>query len=165
VGERGNPIQVRVKLGKPLEFISGPGLFVNNRHFFSVIALENSHVCAIESDIFREILQNNHRFNEAYLSDVNRNYLIVLKKLLSSFEKRTKGRVAEALVYLVSEIYMTEVFDLTFSISDLAGLAGMSKESAFRCIKEFSDDDIVRISKKRVEVLNMELLKDISLRG
>ena len=154
-----------VKLVRPQEFISGPGLFVNNRHYFSIIAIENSYACAIEADVFKEILQNNHKFNEAYLTYVNNNYLLVLKKLLSSFEKNTRGRVAEALLYLVNDIYGTESFDLTLSVNELASLAGMSKESAFRCIREFTDDDIIRMSKKRIEVLNLELLTEISRRG
>ncbi len=154
-----------VKLVKPHEFISGPGLFVKNRHYFSIIALEESQACAIDSEVFKDILLKNSKFNEAYLTDVNQSYLLVLKKLLSSFEKNTRGRVAEAIIYLANDIYRAETFDLTFSITDLANLAGMSKESAFRCIKEFSDDDIVRISKKRVEILNLELLSQISIKG
>lgn len=154
-----------VKLVTPQEFISGPGLFVDHRHFFSIIALERSHVCAIDALVFKDILNSNHLFNEKYLTHVNKNYLIVLKKLLSSFEKRTKGRVAETLLYLVDEIYKQESFDLTFSIVDLASLSGMSKESAFRCIKEFSDDGILTVSKKRVEIYKMDLLREISVKG
>ncbi len=154
-----------VKLVTPQEFISGPGLFVDQRHFFSIIALERSHVCAIDSAVFKDILKSNHLFNEQYLTHVNRNYLIVLKKLLSSFEKRTKGRVAETLLYLVDEIYKQESFDLTFSIIDLASLSGMSKESAFRCIKEFSDDGILSVNKKRVDIYKMDLLREICLKG
>jgi CRP/FNR family transcriptional regulator len=154
-----------VKLVLPKEFISGPGLFVNGRQFFSIIALEKSHVCAIDSVVFKEILQNNHTFNEHYLSHVNENYLIVVKKLLSSFEKQTKGRVAETILYLADEIYKQESFDLSFSIIDLASLSGMSKESAFRCIKEFTDDGILSVSKKRVEIYNIDQLREISLKG
>ncbi len=154
-----------VKLVKPVEFISGPGLFVDSRHYFTIIALEKSNICAIESDVFKEILRNNHLFNEAYLTHVNQNYLLVLQKLLSSFRKNTKGRVAEVLMHLANDVYGAQAFNLTFPITDLASLAGMSKESAFRCIKEFSNDDIIRICKKRIEVLNYALLEEISIKG
>ncbi|HEC42602.1 MAG TPA: Crp/Fnr family transcriptional regulator [Bacteroides sp.] len=154
-----------VKLVKPVEFIAGPGLFVDNRHYFSVVALEKSCVCAIDTYVFKDVLRRNHNFNEAYLSAVNQNYLFVMQKLISTFEKNTKGRVAEALLYLANDIYHAEAFNLTFSINDLASLSGMSKESAFRCIKDFGDDDIIRMSKKRIEILNLKLLTEISKKG
>jgi len=154
-----------LKLIKPVRFIAGPGFFLRNRHAYSIIALEKSYVCAIDEKVFKEILASNHRFNEGFLRHVNKNYQFVLNKFISQFQNNTKGRVANTFLYLADEIYNSDSFKLTFSISDLSSLAAMSKESMFRIIKEFSDDKIIRISKKRIDILNKPLLEMISEKG
>jgi CRP/FNR family transcriptional regulator len=154
-----------LKLIKPVMFIAGPGLFLRNRHAYSIIALEKSHVCSIDEKVFKEILASNHRFNEGFLRLVNQNYQFVMDKLISQFQNNTKGRVANTFLYLADEIYNSDSFKLIFSIRDLSSLAAMSKESMFRIIKEFSDDKIIRISKKQIDILNKPLLEIISEKG
>ena len=88
-----------------------------------------------------------------------------LDKLLIHFQKNTKGRVANTFLYLADDIYNSNSFNLTFSISDLSSLAAMSKASMFRIIKEFSDDKIIRISKKQIDILDKPMLEMISEKG
>ena len=161
----GTDSAIVLKLIKPVMFIAGPGIFLKNRHAYSIIALEKSDVCAIDEKVFKEILSSNCRFNEGFLRHVNQNYQFVLDKLLSHFQRNTKGRVANTFLYLADDIYNSNSFNLTFSIRDLSSLAAMSKESMFRIIKEFSDDKIIRISKKQIDILNKPMLEMISEKG
>ncbi|MHC5076399.1 MAG: Crp/Fnr family transcriptional regulator [Planctomycetota bacterium] len=154
-----------LKLIKPVRFIAGPGFFLRNRHAYSIIALEKSHVCAIDEKVFKEVLASNHRFNEGFLKHVNKNYQFVLNKLISQYQNNTKGRVASTLLYLKDEIYNSDSFNLSLSISDLSSLAAMSKESMFRILKEFSDEKIIRINKKQIDILKKPLLEMISEKG
>jgi CRP/FNR family transcriptional regulator len=96
---------------------------------------------------------------------VNKNYQFVLNKLISQYQNNTKGRVASTLLYLKDEIYNSDSFNLSLSISDLSSLAAMSKESMFRILKEFSDEKIIRINKKQIDILKKPLLEMISEKG
>lgn len=38
---------------KPTQFLGGPGIYVDSKHYFSVVALEDSAVCFIDMTVFK----------------------------------------------------------------------------------------------------------------
>ncbi len=76
-----------------------------------------------------------------------------------------EARIADALLYLVNEIYYSRVFTLTISRKDLAELAGMSKESTSRILGQFKEQEILHIKGKEIEVLNKKQLEYLSKVG
>lgn len=149
----------------PGTFITGPGFYVGNRHHYSVIALEQSSVCAIDTHIFKMVLKNNSIFTEHYLEMVNIAYLSSLQRLAKQVQKQVKGKLADAILYLSDDIYKSTYFKLALSTREIAELSGVSKESTARTIKEFCDDHIIRLNRKEMEIINPGILREISRIG
>ncbi len=57
------------------------------------------------------------------------------------------------------------MFKLHFPRKDLAELSNMSVENLTRTIQDFQKDGIVKFSGNNVEILNIEMLKKISING
>ena len=80
-------------------------------------------------------------------------------------QKNNQGKIAEALLYLSEEIYESNPFTLNISKVELSEMAGMSKESTFKILRSFDKEEIIKITGNTVEILNQDLLNEISLKG
>jgi CRP-like cAMP-binding protein len=69
------------------------------------------------------------------------------------------------LLYLNKEEFNSIDIFSHISRKDLAELSGMAIESVARILTEFSDDKIIEIKGKKIEIKNIELLKSISKNG
>jgi len=76
-----------------------------------------------------------------------------------------EARIADAILYLVNEVYFSREFSLTISRSDLAELAGMSRESTSRILGQFKEQEILIVKGRKVEVLNKKQLEQIARYG
>ena len=76
-----------------------------------------------------------------------------------------EARLADAILYLVNEVYFSREFTLTISRSDLADLAGMSRESTSRILGQFKEHEILVVKGRKVEVLNKKQLEQIARYG
>jgi len=73
--------------------------------------------------------------------------------------------MADGLLYLSQDFYNDTAFDMHLSRQDIADLTAMSKDSAIRILKDFERDGIINTAGSRLEILDMQQLQDISLRG
>ena len=99
------------------------------------------------------------------LKGINQHYINNFRKFVSLTQKQMPGRIADALLYLVEDVYKTNPVKLTISRQDLADLTAMSKESAIRILKQFKMEKIINSDKTTLEVIDMEQLKRISELG
>ncbi len=161
----GDAKNVIFRLIMPGDFISGTGLFVNNRHHYTMTALRDSRVCLIDSRDFIKVLRSNQLFWEEYLRHTQTRQIFYMDKLLRLSQKNSRGRIADILLYLVNDIYKTNEFEMDLSTGELAEMTSMSKESASRIIKEFCQENIICMDESRLYVGNKELLEEISKKG
>lgn len=154
-----------LRLVKPVEFISGMGMFLDNKNQFSLTALEESSVCYIDKENFKKILQNNFPFTEAFIRHNQTFQANNLQKLINLNQKNAKGKIADALLYLANEIYNKDSFTSHLSKPELAELSGISKESAFKVLNEFENDDIILFNSNTIEIKDKKRLEVISIKG
>ena len=154
-----------IRLIKPVEHITGAGLLGNNIHHYSITAIEESCVCFIERMAFIKVLESNMRFTRAFMQLSQKNLITTLNKLLNLNQKNNQGKIAEALLYLSEEIYESNPFTLNISKVELSEMAGMSEESTFKILKSFDNDGIINIGGSTIEILNQDLLNQISNKG
>lgn len=150
---------------KPGAFLAGPGIHIQHRHHYSIVSLTDSKVCAIDHSVFSDLLVQNKAFMTNYLQEVNSAYLDSLYRLARQVHKQVKGKVADVLLYLSESVFESTCFKYLLSTREIAELSGVSKESAARTLKEFSDDAIIVINRKQLRILNPELLGEISRFG
>lgn len=160
-----NDRNLLLNLHGPHSILGGPGVFTDQRHHYTIAALEPSSVCFINIESFKKVILLNAAFTVKFLEHLNSKQLMLYDKLISLTQKQMHGKIADALIYLSEKIYNGLEFELTVSRQDLADMTAMSKDSAIRILKEFEKDQIIIIDGRNISIPNMELLKEISAKG
>jgi len=150
---------------KPWKILGGPGIHTDNKHHYTVAAIEASKVCFIDVQNFKKVLRMNCQFAEAFISNLNQKSIYTYKRLVSLTQKQMPGRIADGLLYLANEVYHQTCFQTPISRQDIADFTAMSKDSAIRILKDFERDRIISLKGKEVCILDMDQLKEISLKG
>lgn len=150
---------------KPWKLVGGPGIHINGRHRYSVVAVEETLVCFIDANNFMKMFSRNRDFTEHYITLCSTNYSRALERMVGLSHKQMHGRIADALIYLTEEIYETSCIGAVISRQDIADYTSMSKDSAIRILKELERDSIINLVGRSIEVIDSEKLHDISLKG
>ncbi len=150
---------------KPHDYILGPGIYVDNRHYFSAAALTDSTACLVDVNSYKKLIRENTEFAEEFMTRVSKQAISNFEQIISLTQKQMPGRIADALIYLSEIVYESNPFEMTISRQDLADLSGMSKESAIRILKDFKEENLIRIEGNRVDILNPAALHNISQVG
>lgn len=154
-----------LKILKPSELAAGPGMFVDNKLHYSVMAIKESSACLIDIEVFVKTVEQNSQFAFELMKHLNLQTIGNLDRMVTLTQKQMPGRLADALLYLANRVYENHSFCLDLSRQDLADLSSMTKESAIRILKEFKESGILRLEGNHLEILNMEKLVNISLTG
>jgi CRP/FNR family transcriptional regulator, polysaccharide utilization system transcription regulator len=152
-------------LVKPVDYILGPGIYVDNRHHYSAAAVEDSTACMVDVNAFKTLIRTNADFAEDFIRRISQMTIFNFDQVLSLTQKQMHGRIADVLFYLSEKIYCRNPFDMTISRQDLADLSAMSKESAIRILKEFKEEGILTTEANSIHILKPDLLKQIGERG
>lgn len=148
----------------PSNYIGLLSIFGANTFQYNVAALNKCETCQIDLDFIKLLYYNNHNFlsklNNAFVKSISS----IMNKLVSINQKQVRGKVAESLLYL-SYLYETSKFELTITRKELAELSGISEENAVRTLTEFKNENIIDISGKTIELIDLEMLKKLNLIG
>lgn len=134
----------------------------NNTHQYSVTALEDATIYYYDKKVFEEILAKNIEFSNEIIKYINHNFSRIIRRFLCVAQKNARGKVAEMLLCLSSNLYEDTRFTLNMSRSELADFAGLSMENTIRILKEFNEDKIITLEGKKIEIINSETLERIS---
>lgn len=150
---------------KPINYILGPGVYVDNRHYYSAMAIEDSTACMVDAELFKKFIRSNSDFADAFIKKVSELSIYNFNQIISLSQKQMPGRIADVILELSERVYESNPFTTTLSRQDLADMSGMSKESAIRILKEFKDEGILSVEGNVFEILNKEYLHKISQTG
>lgn len=149
----------------PWQLIGGPGAHSNGKHRYSVVAVKETLVCFLDVNNFKKVLSMNGDFSSKVLEYCSNNYLATLDRMVCLSQKQMHGRIADALIYLTTEIYKSDTIGAEISRQDMADYTSMTKDSAIRILKEFERDEIINLAGRKIEVIDTPRLHDISSRG
>ena len=154
-----------LRIVKPTNFIGGPGVYLDQMHQYTVMALTESSVCFIDLNVIKEVIRRNNRFAEEFMKDFSRNTLNVYNRLIYLTQKQMPGRMADSLLYLFEEIFLSDHFPMLLNKQDLADLSAMSRDSAVKILRSFEHEGIIQFNDKELRLLDHESLKRISRIG
>ncbi len=154
-----------IGISKPVEPLIAAGLFSDDRHHFSSRALVEVEACYIPYDHFREVFLRNGHFAEDVLKETGNRSLFIYQRMTSLTRKQVPGRVAEAILYLSHQVYHRHDFDLNLSRQELADFCGATKESTIRVLRDFKDENLIRVDGNHFEILDVAMLQKISELG
>jgi CRP-like cAMP-binding protein len=154
-----------VRLVKAPSYLGLPTTFGDKINQYSVTVIEKAEVCFIDISTFRFLLGINPGFSYEIMIELCRNELEVFTRCANRTQKQVRGKIADVLLEMSDYIYNSKIFTIPLNQEDIGNLVDSSRESVSRVFAEFEKDGIIRISGKKIEILNKKLLLMISSNG
>ena len=159
----GNPRNLVLTITPSNHLLGLPSIYEGNNIFlYSVSTYIDSTVKLIDINIFKQLIRQNANFASQIINILNENTTQTYGRFFSLTRKQLHGRLADILLCLSQRIFKSQAFDLPLSRNDLGELTSMSTESVIRIMKEFKDDHLIKVSGKRIEIVNYEKMQKIS---
>lgn len=150
---------------KDNNIFTGGGTVIDDSHHFTVTALTDIECCFIETSRIFTYLGINSAFAIELMKLYNGQHIKMHNTLINLIHKYMPGRVADTLLFLKNEIYLSNPFQFILSKQELAEMSGMTKESFIRNLKDFEDSGIIKHSRNSIDILKEEDLIEISRNG
>ena len=163
--QTGNGSEQIIVITRPFEFVSNMSIFSAERYNYSVSAIEESTICSIKLDYIKELVKGNSSFALELMTKISR---ITDKIILQTLDIRNiilNGRVAYILLYFTRDIYESKIFDLPISRKEIADYISMSTANVIRTLSDFRKEGIIKLDGKTVEIVDIDKLDIISVRG
>jgi CRP/FNR family transcriptional regulator, polysaccharide utilization system transcription regulator len=154
--------QIILKLALPGNYIGLLSVMGDQIHQYSASAVEDSDICFIDINAFRNIILENGKFGLKLLGIISQEGLYIFKRLLSQTQKQLPGRIADVLLYFSHDVYNSSKFTLPLTRRELAELAGTTKESFIRTLTEFKNDKIILLNGSEVEIVSNDIIITLS---
>ena len=154
-----------LQIVKNYSYLGLSSLFGDKINHYSYAALEDITVCYIDISVFHQLIKQNGSFGYEILVSVARDNLNNFNRFMRQSQKKTYGRVADAILYFSKIIYESKEFEIPFTRQELANLIGISRESATRVLTKFHEDGIVSLHDRHIRIDNIPLLQQISKNG
>ncbi|MDD3077795.1 MAG: Crp/Fnr family transcriptional regulator [Paludibacter sp.] len=154
-----------VRLVKSPTYLGLPTTFGDKINQYSVTAVTNVEVCFIDVNIFEKILDENRAFSHEIILELCQNELESFHRCANRTQKLIRGNMADALIEFADNIFKSDIFILPLSQSEFANLVDTSRESVSRVLTEFDKDGLIKITGKKIEIINKKSLKLISQNG
>ena len=154
-----------VRLVKAPSYLGLPTTFGDKINQYSVTVIESAEVCFIDITAFRSLLKANYNFSYEILLEICNNELEVFHRCANRTQKQMRGKIADVLIELSERIYNSDIFKIPLTQEDLGNLVDSSRESVSRVLTEFEKDRIIKLSGKKVEIINKQSLSLISANG
>jgi CRP/FNR family transcriptional regulator len=156
---------INVKISQTSEFFGLSSIFGDNIYNYSVQALHDSSICLVDKGSFKKLLLNNGNFASEVIKWYCENEKQLFFKIKSLGHKQMHGRLADILLYLCSDAFKEKNIFSYLSRKDIADFSCISTESVVRLLTELKNEKIIEMDGKNIEILQLDLLKEISRRG
>jgi CRP-like cAMP-binding protein len=154
-----------LQIVKKYSYLGLPSLFGDRINHYSYAALEDIKVCFIDLNSFNNLIRQNGNFAYEILVSVSRDSLNNFHRFMSQAQKKTYGRVADAILYFSKIIYESNEFEIPFTRREFADLIGIARESTTRVLIKFKEEGILDIDGRLIKILRPEVLEKISRVG
>lgn len=154
-----------IKLGISGEFLGLNSVFGEETFSYSAAALEKTVVYIIDRSVFENVIVNNGQYAHEILKTITSENLSIFKRLISQSQKQLPGRIADIIMYFSEKIYHSHNFDFPLTRTELAELAGTTKESLIRTLTEFKNDKIIELEGKKVNIKSYDIIETLSRLG
>jgi CRP/FNR family transcriptional regulator len=154
-----------LKITKPGAYIGIQTILGGEINHYSATTLTNVSTCFIKVEIFKELIKLSGKFSFEILKYICEEELNYYRRFVDQQQKQMNGRLADALLYLCDDIFLSRQFTMPFSNTDLAALIGSTREGVNRTLSNFKSHGIIRIRNKEIEIIDYDKLKNISEKG
>mgnify|MGYP001225734797 CR=1 FL=1 len=154
-----------LKIATPGNFLGMISIYGGGVFNYSASAINNAEIMFIDIGVFNSIIENNGRYTQHLLKTLAKDNLFMFDRLISQYQKQLPGKIADVILYFAENIYHSESYELSLTRTELAELAGTTKESFIRTLTEFRNDKIIDLDGKFLKINSMDILKTLSKIG
>ncbi|MEI6898788.1 MAG: Crp/Fnr family transcriptional regulator [Bacteroidota bacterium] len=147
------------------KILGGANLFYKDNNLFSITAVEDCEVILIDSNVLLNVMKANANFSIMLFQIASGMFKNSIQNFISLAYKQKEGRIADIILYLASEVYLSNSFKLSLSRKELAEFAGCSTENVIMTLSKWQNEQIIRLDGKNLEVIDIQKLKLISKIG
>ncbi|MGM0648261.1 MAG: Crp/Fnr family transcriptional regulator [Bacteroidota bacterium] len=146
-------------------FLGLSALYGENVFRFSAMGYQPTNAHLVDIHVFQKLIRSNAEFASEIIKVLNYDTAMNYDRFYSLTSKQLHGRMADILICLARKIYKSNQFRMILSRSDLGEITNMSTESTIRVLKDFKNDNIIKLSGRNIEILNIDKLRHISQVG
>lgn len=155
-GEKKNSILNIATVG---QYIGLQSVFNDSKYNFSVTALEESRICMVEVDTFKNLCTKNANFLLEITKTISNCTNKVFKRIAFCNKKSVRTKLAHTILWLAESIYKSDDFKLNLSRQELANYIGISRENTVRVITEFRKEGLITSKGKNINIIQKEILR------
>ena len=145
------------------EIVGHRGLGNELEYPVSATALEDAMVCFIPIDFFISSLKVNQEYLFQLMMFFAEELKVSERKMRNLAHTSVRGRVSQALLTLRDKFGATDGFiNLPLSRQDLASYIGATYESVFRILSELAEENLVKLSGKKIGIVDADKLTVIT---
>lgn len=163
----GNRNQI-VRVIKPAGIFGFRAFFSGQEYETSAVAFEESIVALIPLNIVQWLIQSNASVGYYFVCDLCVKLGNADIHTINLTQKHVRGRLAETLLFM-KDIYGVEDDGCTLcahvSREEMANMSNMTTSNAIRTLSSFANEKIVEIDGKKVRIIDVAALKEVSERG
>lgn len=156
-----------VRLAKNGHIIGYRALLCKDVYQASAVALEDTHVCFYNKDLYFEMLQRNPDVAVHTIGILTRDLRFAENMMMNMAQKHVKGRIAEILLVLEDFYGVYEkdgTINATLKREDIGHLVGTTTETSIRIISELAKEDIISLVGKRIKINDRSRILELSNR-
>lgn len=163
---RVGPVHDKIlRLMKAPAYLGIPTTFGDKINQFSATAIEDTTVCFIDSNLFRNFIESNGKFAFEIIVELCRNELLDYQRFTSQSQKQIPGLVAETLICFADKLYDSDHFNFPLNRGEIGDLIGTTRETVSRVLTDFSNEGIIEMNAKEMIIRDRKRLDQISEKG
>ncbi len=147
------------------KLLGGANLFFKSVNIFSITAMEDSRVCMLDSAAFMKLAIGNPAYFLALVENTMDMFQDAIFNFISLAHNHVNGRIATILLYLHKNVYNGQGYSFTVSRKEIAEFAACSHENVINTLSRFRKEGIIEFHGKEIEIINIDLLEEISRKG
>jgi len=154
-----------LRIIRPGEFVGLSAVFNENIFSYSSVAITDCQAFLIEKETIAKLVKQNGLFGFSIIKRYCEQNVNLLGTVSNLMYKQMNGRLADTLLYIDAlKKDNPDIFQL-LSRKDIADFAGISTESAVKLLKTFEKDGLLKLHDKDIDILDRNLIAEISKRG
>ena len=156
-----------IRVIRPMQYFAYRAYFAQEEYQTDAMAFEASTVCMVPFSIVTELFRNNFCLCQFFIKQLSVDLGIADKRTVNLTQKHIRGRLAEALVFLIDNYGLEEdnTINIYLAREDLANLSNMTASNAIRTLSTFVMEKVIVLDGRKIKILDEEKLRKISLLG
>jgi CRP/FNR family transcriptional regulator len=154
-----------LKIAKGPTYLGIPTTFGDKVNHYSASAITPTSVCFIDINVFKEFITQNGQFAYEIILELCKNELQHFSRCVNLVQKQIHGRLAGTLLFFADSIFNSNSFEMPFNQSEMADLIYTSRETVSRLLSELNKENIIEMKGRKIKLVDIEKLKEISKKG